>query len=80
MGIIPEDNIEKDSIPSLLVRLSKIANNTEASQLYREGSSLQKQTHGSPKEKQEMGAQVLAWKKRVEPFLKQNEVSLNRPF
>jgi hypothetical protein len=86
MGIIPEDNLEKDSIPFLLVRLSKIANNpthhnaADASKLHEEGSSLQQTHPQSPTERQEMEAQVLAWKKRVKLFLRQNENSINHTF
>jgi hypothetical protein len=72
MSIIPEDNIEKDSNPSLLVRLSKIAANS---------------THHSADQAKKLRdvwrstltkAEVLAWRKRVLPFLKQNETKLER--
>jgi hypothetical protein len=79
MGIIPEDNIEKDSVHLLVGRLSKIANNPnhhsadQARKLHDKWSFLQTQPlPKSPTEKQESEAQVLALRKRIELFLKQN--------
>jgi hypothetical protein len=80
MAIPPKDDLEKDTIPLLLVRLSKIVADDpahggadNASKFFEEWSFLQTQPHPqSPTEKQAREAQVLALRKRIELFLKQN--------
>jgi hypothetical protein len=74
MGILPKDEIEKDSNPSLLVRLSKIANNPT----HHNADQAKKLRDGWRSTLTE--AQLLAWRKRVKLFLEQNETSINRPF
>jgi hypothetical protein len=72
MGILSKDEIEKDSNPSLLVRLSaitKIPNHHNADQAAR----LRDEWRSTLTK-----AEVSAWRKRVKLFLKQNEVRLER--
>lgn len=72
MVLIPEDNIDKDSNPSLLVRLSKIADDSK----HRNASDASKLRDGWKSTLTKV--ELLAWRKQVKRFLEQNETKINR--
>ena len=73
-GAITKDETDPYSNPSLLVRLSTIADDPK----HRSADQASKLRDGWKSDLTK--DQVLVWRKRVVPFLKQNEVSINRPF
>jgi len=74
MSILTPDYIEKDSIPLLLKRCSKITDPQEAvdkaAKLHGEWSSFLRTEPRSLKEKQKRDSLLLSWKKRAKAFLK----------
>jgi hypothetical protein len=66
-GAVTKDDIETDSIPFLLVCLSKIADD----------SGHHNATKARKLRDELRDAQVLVWKKQVKKFLKQNGLTLS---